>query len=224
MSNNILVVTGFVPIPDHPRTASKYLELGRNLAEIKNAPVQIFQQSLDTTWLHKRIANHPFPITHAVADNPAKNTIAYHCVQHQKSTWMVEGATLCPNADVIVWIDYGIFHLPDVTVPMIDDMLTRARTETQIAIPGCWPSSSLEHIDLSYPCWRFCGGTLICHRDHLARFDQMIRKDVENRIHRTRHVSWEVNTWARIEALRALPIRWYAADHNHTMFTRYEST
>lgn len=220
-ASKVLVVTGFVPIPGHPRAASKYLELGRRLTEIKQAPVQVFQQDLDDTWLHKLIARHPSPITHAIADNPAKNTIAYHCVQHQKTAWMVEGAALWPDADVIVWIDYGILHLPDVTVAMIDDMLTRARTETQIAMPGCWPSTNLERIDLSYPCWRFCGGAVVCHRAHLARFDQMVREDVEDRIRRTRHVSWEVNTWARVEARGELPIRWYAADHNRTMFTEY---
>jgi hypothetical protein len=223
MMSNVLVVTGFVPIPDHPRAASTYHELGRRLTGIKQAPVQVFQNALEDTWLRRLIEHHPLPITHAIADNPAKNTLAYHCVVHQKTAWMVEGARLRPDAEVIVWIDYGILHLPDVTVALIDNMLARARAETQIAIPGCWPKTNLERIDLSYPCWRFCGGAVICHREYVERFHQMVREDVEDRIRRNGHVSWEVNTWARVEARGQLPVRWYAADHNSTMFTGYAS-
>jgi hypothetical protein len=37
----------------------------------------------------------------------------------------------------------------------------------------------------------------------------------------TKNVTWEVNTLARAEQTGKLPIRWYAADHNETMFTNY---
>jgi hypothetical protein len=37
----------------------------------------------------------------------------------------------------------------------------------------------------------------------------------------TKNVEWEVNTLARVEIAGQVPIRWYQADHNETLFTGY---
>ena len=39
-------------------------------------------------------------------------------------------------ADIFVWIDYGIFHVPGVTVRIIEQFLRRVENEQAIAIPG----------------------------------------------------------------------------------------
>ena len=74
--------------------------------------------------------------THSVADNPKKNSLAYHIVQAQKTEWLVCGAMVDPMADVFFWIDYGIFHVPGVTSHIIREFLKRANNEQTIAIPG----------------------------------------------------------------------------------------
>jgi len=216
-----IVVTGYVPIADHPRSERAYHRLGAQLGGL-STPVHVCRSSLDETWLHQQVLRHTKPVTHSVGDNPKKNTLAYHCVQHQKTAWMLEAARAAARPDVVVWLDYGIFHQPGVTVEAIDAFLSRVDDEPTIAIPGCWKQAvTAEAIDLANPCWRFCGSTLICHRSRLEALDVAIREDVIARLNTTSHVSWEVNTWARVELGATLPIRWYRGDHNQTQFTEY---
>lgn len=70
-----------------------------------------------------------------------------------------------------------------------------------------------------WPNWRFCGGLLVVPRKWAHALFREVKRDVQRHLTETRNISWEVNTLARIE--RSLPIRWYQADHNETMFTNY---
>lgn len=215
-----IVVTGYVEIPGHPRGHEEYDRLGARLRNLRAAPLRVFRSELEDCWLHQHVRDAS--VEHAVADNPKKNTLAYHVVQHQKTAWLLQALKADPWAEVLVWIDYGIFHQPGITADAIDAFLSRAREETAIAIPGCWEKArAVDAIDLTTPCWRFCGSTMICHRQHLAALDAAIREDVTTRLHATNHVSWEVNAWARVELGGTLPIRWYRGDHNQTQFTEY---
>jgi hypothetical protein len=38
-------------------------------------------------------------------------------------------------------------------------------------------------------------------------------------IEATKNVEWEVNTLARLEQTGLVPMSWYQADHNQTLFT-----
>ena len=216
----LIVVTGLVKIPGHPRGHEEYARLGSRLGELRAAPVIPFRCELKDCWLDGLVRDTG--VEHSVADNPNKNTLAYHVVQHQKTAWMRQALEADPEAEVLVWIDYGIFHQPGISVEVIDKFLAQAREETAIAIPGCWErASSIDAIDLANPCWRFCGSSLICHRRYLEAFDAAIRDDVTARLKSTNRVSWEVNAWARVEMGNTLPIRWYRGDHNQTQFTGY---
>jgi len=215
-----LVVTGYVEIPEHPRKREVYDQLGDRLAELRAAPIRAIRGALIDCWLYEQVRGRP--VEHAVADNPKKNSLAYHVVQHQKTAWLLQALEANPWAEVLVWIDYGIFHQPGVSVEAIDAFLARACAETGIAIPGCWErAESMDAIDLTQPCWRFCGSSLVCHRRYLEPLDAAIRGDVIDRLDTTGYVSWEVNAWARVELSTALPIRWYRGDHNQTQFTGY---
>lgn len=213
----VVVVTGYVEIPGHPRNRETYDRLGAQLAELQGASVRLFRCELTECWLDEQLRGRL--VEHAIADNPKKNTLAYHVVQHQKTAWLLRALETDPWAEVLVWIDYGIFHQPGIAVEMIEAFLSRAQEETAIAIPGCWERAS--SIDMVNPCWRFCGSTLVCHRRHLEAFDAAIRKDVLARLNATNYVSWEVNAWARVELGDTLPIRWYRANHDQTQFTGY---
>jgi hypothetical protein len=213
---SLKVVTGYVPLADHPRSAQEYGALGERLRELK-APVQPFYQAVTSCWLYKMIEALPFTPQWAVADNPKKNTLAYHCVNHEKFRWLYEASRMDQEPDVFVWLDYGIMHVPGVTPSVINEFLERVRKD-DLAIPGCWP---VGQIDDSHPCWRFCGGLMVVPRASIQPLKNLIQAMVMLHVNVTKHVTWEVNSLARAEQTGKVPIRWYQADHNETMFTNY---
>jgi hypothetical protein len=177
---------------------------------------------LECCWLYQYLRGAKMVPTHAVADNPKKNTLAYHVVQHEKVDMMAIAAQEDRKTEVFAWIDFGIFSIPGMTTDVIENFVERAANEKAISIPGCWPRS--ETISNDDVCWRFCGGTLVCHRDYLFDLDIYIKEEVVNFLKRYGHVTFEVNTWARVEQNDLLPIAWYPADHNAGMFTGYPQT
>lgn len=214
---SVKVVTGYIPIADHPRSAAEYGALGEKLGELK-CPIQPFYAAVTSTWLYQMIAGLPFYPTWAIADNRAKNTLAYHCVQHQKFQWLYDASKMDQDADTFVWLDYGICHVPGVTPNVINDMLDRIRKD-DLAVPGCWPVGDIND---AFPCWRFCGGLLVVPRASVQPLKNLIQAIAMLHIHVTKRVTFEVNTLARAEQTGKVPIRWYQADHNETMFTGYD--
>ena len=219
----VKVVTGYVPIPNHPRTALQYGELGQKLADAVSpvARLKAHYTRLEDCWLFKA-AQHFGKLKHAEGDNPAKNTLAYHCVNHQKSEWLaIEAIDDAYDTDVFVWIDYGIFSIPGVTAPAIADFLGRVAqvNDQNIYIPGCW-GPDYDRTDTS-PCWRFCGSVLIMPRSQAPLFDKENKIKTLKNLKKSRMVTWEINDWARLERYTHLPIKWYKADHNDTMFTNF---
>jgi hypothetical protein len=212
----VKVVTGYVPIADHPRSPKEYGALGEKLRELKT-PVQPFYQAVTSCWLYQMIEQLPFGPTWSVADNPQKNTLAYHCANHEKFRWLYEAARMDQEPDVFVWIDYGIMHVPGVTSAVINAMLDRVRKD-DLAIPGCWP---VGQIDDARPCWRFCGGLMVVPREYVQPLKNLIQAITMLHVNVTKNVTWEVNSLARAEQSGKLPFRWYAADHNETMFANY---
>jgi hypothetical protein len=221
----ITVVSAYVPIPGHSRSEEEYDRLGKYLLAA-GGRVLFAKGDLEHCWLWRYLQeNHnPKDISWSVADNPQKNTLAYHIVQAQKSEWLEIAAYVDPDADVLVWIDYGIFHIPGVTIKIVRDFLERAEGERVIAIPGCWEKDAYVYRD-NWPCWRFCGGVMVVPRNYVADFNYVMQKEYKRWIESTKNVSWEVNTLARLE-LRGtkLPLWHYQANHDKTLFTNYRRT
>jgi hypothetical protein len=209
------LVTAYVPIPDHPRTAEEYGAYGEKLGGVP-VPKKCFYNTLDQLWLTKYLSRLKYTPRSSEHDNPAKNTLAYHAVQHQKSTWLQQAADEDPDADILVWVDYGIFRLPGISNQVIYEFMEKL-DDKAIYIPGCWDKPSV--IESAYPCWRFCGCVVAVPRRLVGDFDFQCRTVARDHITATKNVEWEVNTWARVERLGRLPIHWYAADHNGSAFT-----
>lgn len=212
----VKVVTGYIPIAGHPRSAAEYGALGEKLRELK-APVQPFYGAITSTWMYDMIKALPFGPTWSVADNPEKNTLAYHCANHQKFQWLFDATKLDNDADTFVWVDYGICHVPGVTPGVINACLEKVQ-KADFAIPGCWPRGDIRD---DIPCWRFCGGLLVVPRTFVQPLKNLMQAIALLHVNVTKNVTWEVNTLARLEQTDKLPLRWYAADHNETMFTNY---
>jgi hypothetical protein len=215
-----LVVSGYIDIPNHPRPAADYKALGAKLEDIVSAagfPMIVGGGTVEETFLYQVASDRVE--THAVADNPAKNTLAYHCVMHQKFIWLWQALdTHTDQVGPLVWIDYGILHVPGVTAAVITDFLKRVVDYGVVTLPGCWPKR--QEVPTDHPCWRFCGGLMVVPCSMVKPFCTMAFSTVFDRLAKTRHLDWEVNTLARLELLDQVPIIWYQADHNETMFTK----
>lgn len=211
------LVTGYVPIPEHPRGPKEYGELGEKLGGVP-VPKKAFYDQFQNTWMAKYILGLNFTPKPSEYDNPAKNTTIYHCVNHEKTTWLRQAADDDPSADILVWVDYGIFRLPGVTNQVIYEFMEKL-DDKAIYAPGCWDKPLA--IEAAYPCWRFCGSVIAVPRRMVDDFDYGCRVAARQHISATRNVEWEVNTWARVEQSRAFkaPIHWYKADHDATLFT-----
>lgn len=215
---NTRLVTAYVPIPGHPRTAKEYGELGEKLGGV---PVRkkCFYNKPEDLWLTKYISKLPFHPTPSGWDNPKKNSLLYHAVNHQKTTWLVQAANESPDADVLVWVDYGIFHLPGISNQAIYEFMERV-DDKAIYAPGCWDKPQV--VEAAYPCWRFAGSVLAVPRKLVDGFDFAVRVAARKHISATKNVEFEVNTWARVEAQGKLPFHWYKADHNGSLFDNLE--
>jgi hypothetical protein len=222
----IAVVTGFVPIPDHPRREEEYRWLGEKLmsARISNSVCMFAETRVKDCWLYKYLEWRNQEFTHSVSDNPQKNSPAYHIVQAQKTEFLLDAATSNLAADVFVWFDFGIYHLKGLNDQIIADFLERAQYEQAIAIPGCW-DKGYTYNEL-HPCWRFCGGVWVVPRRHIIALDVAMKSQYIRHIERTNNLVWEVSILAELEKERPdLPIWWYGpCDHDSSMFTKYQGS
>lgn len=213
------MVTAYVPIPNHPRSVKEYGELGEKLGGVP-CRKKCFYNTLDDLWLAKYINKLPFVPRASEGDNPAKNTLAYHAVNHQKTSWLVQAANEDPDTDVFVWVDYGVFRLPGVNNQAIYEFMEQINDQA-IYAPGCWEKGTVE---AAAPCWRFCGSVLAVPRRMVDRLDYACRVAARSHISSTKNVEWEVNTWARVEQKQGtgLTWKWYKADHNVSLFSGLE--
>ena len=215
---NARLVTAYVPIPGHPRTAKEYGDLGERLGGVPVRKACFYEQP-GQMWLTKYVAKLPFKPAVSRGDNEAKNSLLYHAVNHQKTTWLVQAADKYPDADVLVWVDYGIFSQPGVNGQAIYEFMERV-DDRAIYAPGCWDKPLA--VEAVVPCWRFCGSVLSVPRRLVDSLDFAVRVAARKHISATKNVEWEVNTWARVEAQGKLPFHWYKADHNRSLFDNLE--
>lgn len=211
------LVTAYVPIKDHPRGPEEYGSLGERLGGV---PVRkkAFYQRVEDLWLWKFVEGLKYPVHVSEGDNSSKNSLAYHCVNHQKTSWLAQAAREYPENDVFVWVDYGIFHQPGVTAEAIYKFM-ESLDDKHIYAPGCWYMHEMIAVESTHPCWRFCGSVLAVPARCVEELDFEVRVKARQHIHQTKNVEWEVNTWARVErGKRRFPWMWYKADHNASQF------
>lgn len=216
----VKIITAYVPLKDHPRTPEEYGALGENFRGVTAAPVKAFYMNIVDMWLARFAWEQTNKVTHSEGDNPKKNTLNYHCVQHQKFSWLGAASLADPEPDVFVWMDYGIFHQPGVTATVINDFVKRV-DDKAVYVPGCWPNLP---VDDKMPNWRWVGSMISVPRRFLRELDNRFREETRRQIWKTNNVTWEVNDFARMEQNYKLPfLHWYGADHNETQFTNWST-
>jgi hypothetical protein len=226
---SVQVVTGYVPIEGHPRSATEYGELSERIfGPLAHAGVNItrFMQRVEDTWLHialtklAQVDNAPVAIP--LSPTPQKDTLAYHCVQHQKFGWLKTAAEKATkDIKTLVWLDFGVGHVPGVTAAVIQEFLADVeQSKNDFAIPGCWPKDKMILTD-NFPCWRFCGGVIVVPVAYARQLALAISQTTAKRLTKRGTVTWEVNTLAEAEQDGLIQPRWYQADHDASMFSGY---
>lgn len=209
MTRPVRLVTGYVPLYGHPRNGL-YEALGERLKHCWPADqTDVYRTPLRDLWAYP-IARACEPYT---ADNPAKNTRGYHAVQLQKTQWLEWSARAHPDA-VLCWVDFGVLHLPDVTVADVAGALLRAGSCASVTMPGCWPPGPVR---MDRPCWRFCGGFVVCPAWLAAPLHAAVQDQVMLHAIKAQRISWEVNYWALTEEHSPVSWEWYQSDHNASM-------
>jgi hypothetical protein len=218
----IAVISAYVPLVDNPRPPAEYARRGDMLRDaLSDRLAHVFYEDVRALWMTpfiEELTRYGHHIHHQVFDNPQKNSIEYHAVNHNKLEWLERAAMNMPEADTFIWLDYGIMGLPGFSKELLTAFLDRVK-ENDLAIPGCWEK---REINDAYPCWRFCGSLLVVPRQDIFPLNRAFKAVARMYTRTTRNVTFEVNTLARVEWLSVgPPIRWYPGDHNASMLTNY---
>lgn len=244
----VVFVTAYRSLPSHPRAPEKYFELGSRLLST-GLPFMVFTESQHAA----RFGEFPAVIRTVVddeplvggrvgitsprlpaTDNPSKDTLEYHCLMHRKTRYLVESYRHLQQIyqeqiyEVVrlVWIDFGIFHLPGVTEAHLKQLNERCGRDLsrQIRAPSAWRLDQDSQIDSGRIQWYLLGG-LLSVPTRPARIVRELAERVEtsflSRILFAHQACFEVVTWALDAQNR--PESWdlYPADHNQTLFTHY---
>lgn len=230
----VALVTGYVRLGSHPRGHDRYVALGRRLLGIGLPTVCFYDgpesdldapqtatvrpASLDRCWLYgaTRAAQSPSP-------GNAKDTVDYMVVQHQKTAW-IKAAAGITGASVVVWVDFGILHLPasiDHEIGPFFERVARA-SPARITLPGIWPLSPAAVIDNSRVAWHVAGGVVACPASLAGWFHWATEREARRHIDATGCTTWEVNTWAAVARDNPERFHVYPADHDARLFTGFQ--
>ena len=185
-------MTGYVRLDLPNRSHAEYERLGGRLVEVAERagfPVVVAGGAVDDCW--------HWPVSDGARlpeGNPDKDTRAFHAVQHQKTAWVADAAERL-DVPALVWLDFGILHVPGVTEEAVVAFLERAsRPARAIGMASIWgPPGALP-----WPqrvAWHCAGGAFVAPA-RLARawHEQVVSAAVDVRLRGW--ATWEVNDWA----------------------------
>ena len=198
---SVVAVTGYIPLPCTHRSPEVYAILGGRLLDACPRAV-CFRRTLADTWMARRLGG---------VEPGGKDSVAYHCVQHEKFQWL-EDAAAAVNADTLAWLDYSIMHLPDTTNNTVARFLERVEQSPPDRIVS--PSAGAGYEGRSTPDWLFLGGVLVMPRSLTGWLLEQCKA------HAT-HESWEVNTLGVVARHHPEKFLFYTADHNASMLENY---
>ena len=209
------LVTGYVRLDLPNRSHDEYERLGQQLvgaAETGGHEVQTFGGAVEDCWHWHVSAGADLP-----AGNPGKDTREFHAVQHEKTAWVARAAN-ATDAEILVWMDFGLLHVPGITADMVQEFLeraTRTAPRHQIGMASIWGTPWAR------PNWRRCewwcaGGVFTVPRRWAAIWHGAVVEQAQA-LRRLGHVTWEVNTWAGAWAVNTRHVQPWFCDHNGTL-------
>jgi len=227
------LVTGYCRLDAGHRPHDRFVELGNRLlalglptvayldgADAFDVPAttRAYDAKLEDCYLYgaTRYCQSPYP-------DDAKDTTDYMVVQHQKSQWLYEALDLSV-ADLAVWVDLGILHVPGVTEDAILRFWDRlhAADRGRITIPSIWPIHVDMLVDYTQPAWFFAGGVVVMPRCLSLWFADRVETYARRQLSRTGRSTWEVNTWAAVARDHLHRFAPYRANHDATLFDGFQ--
>jgi hypothetical protein len=229
----VIFVTGYLPLNVMHRSRAEYLSYGAQLCAVGwptvayldpsveiDLPKNVTRQHcvLDQCWYKKLLTPE---VRNPIGDGDKKDTFEYYVVEHQKTTWAAQALALT-GADVAIWIDFGLFHLGDFSAALREYAVRVTQNASdKIIMPNIRPLPSTE-IDCSRPQWHVAGGVFAVPRQQAEWFDATCRETAQNLIAQTGLATWEVNTWAVVAQKNRARFKFYASNHDISLFTGYQ--
>ena len=209
------LVTGYIRLDLPNRSHDEYDRLGRQLVDAAREgghEVQTFGGRVDDCWHWSLSEGATLPL-----GNPDKDTREFHAVQHEKTSWVVD-ASEKTDANILVWMDYGLLHVPGITADMVSQFLERAAAyapRDRLGMASIW-GAPFRQPDWRSVEWWCAGGVFTVPRSlAFAWHDAVVDRAIAMRS--DGHVTWEVNTWATAWARWSNVARPWLCDHNETI-------
>ena len=208
-------MTGYIRLDLPNRQHAEYDRLGSQLvaaAEAGGHEVQTFGGWVNDCWHWNLSEGAELPI-----GNPSKDTREFHAVQHEKTSWVVDAAEQT-DADVLVWMDYGLLHVPGITADMVPRFLERAARDAprdRVGMASIW-GAPFRQPDWQSVEWWCAGGVFTVPRSFAFPWHDAV-VDRAMALRAAGAITWEVNTWASAWARWNNVVRPWLCDHNETI-------
>jgi hypothetical protein len=230
----VRVFNGFVRNPFNVihQTSDQMKEWLEKLREAAPTMVTFELDNLENTWAYNDVVLPVERLTgHEVlsADHPnepadryktPRDAVRSQCLLHQRFAWLQDAVRFDPSTDIWVWLEPTIFKQRGVTRDHVEQFLrnVEAFPLDAISLPGMWPKVQIvDHI----AHWRFAGSCWVCPKKYALPVWRVVRPLVELRTLETNRLCWDMTTWAYVELLNVLPMRWYPGNHDETQLTGY---
>jgi hypothetical protein len=233
--NKVCVVSAYVPLPVLHLNRDRYRVLGQSMLAAVPAPheTRVFEDyPLEACWAYKYKDLPPAdPRLYPERFSDPQHFTLANVVQHQRTTWAMAAAATS-DADVFVWIDYGIlkqgnFTGKPVTTAAVTAFIERLAASApldNIPFPGIWGPPPME-INPSGDNFRFCGSLHIWPRKYMERIHYTYLEEVVKFVERYGTVPLDLPIWTGVEMRNSdLPFRWYGAEYDVTQFDNYKTT
>lgn len=225
------IVTGYVRLDSEHRGHERYTALGQQLVDVGLPTVAYLDPAavmrsrpgllrlhaaLDRCWYWQASDGAWLP------DGTAgKDTRAFLSVQHQKTAWLADAVDYS-DAEVLLWIDFGIFHVPGITADGIRRLAERAgeRCRDRVGMASIW-GPPFAPVPPERVAWHCAGGVLAVPRNMASWLDMAVRIEAQRQIE-AGQATWEVNTWANVWRLHPDWFDHWHCDHNGTLLAGYQ--
>lgn len=233
--NDVIVVSAYIPLPVKHLTEGQYRELGSKLVEaVGPRPFVLFEHPLSECWLAKE-ARLPRETAAPVPSDryaTSEDNIKSHIIQHNRTEWALQAAAAHPNADVVVWFDYGLMKQGAwrdnlIKPEHVREFLNRVAEypfDRAMPFPGIEDKKPIDPFGNN---WRFCGSTHIWPVKWLPAIDRVYKRALRDFIERYERLPLDLAIWPDVEARCALegadhvPFEWYKAEYDATQLTGF---
>ena len=220
------LVTGYVRLDNENRNHERYTELGQRLLGT-GVPTVAFldpdvivrarpeflrlHASLESCWYWQASDGAALP-----GGNPKKDTRSFLSVQHQKTAWVAE-ARKWTDAEMLVWMDFGLLHVDGITPDLIRAFMERAANapRDRISMASIWgpPAHRVAPFKVAWHC---AGGVFAVPRRMAWWFHDAVKAEAAG-VLAAGFATWEVNTWSNVWRKHPERFRHWTCDHNATL-------